>query len=581
MKVLLIHPEDNSDSGSWRDLHWDWVIDLGLSGKNSYTHWNRHFGCPVNGLTSLRRGMNETGRVRDLFAAGRGRLVDSYGLDWWEILSICLTDQLETVIPLQRLAETVSGDEVYVSRPGFHATVLQNLLRGRLHTFPSRHGNRKSGIMHYIRVARKLSVSQIADVVCDKYDPGYRLRAHVSRSRRASEVPVVLIPTAYVNVSRTGIAYAGTVPQQNFLLVATRRSGWMKNLPSNVAAAWLSSYAVVRDRSAEAADIALRWRALLRDLIELKEFKMLSDLGCFARFSKDLLHGLEVRDAWLNVFDHERVQSVLCADDSNPYTRIPMLLARERRLPSVACHHGALDGYYALKCTYGDVILAKGKMEQDYLVQRCRVPADKVEIGAPSPVELSVRKQWSRDALRSQILFVSEGYEVGNARAREFYRDVLPPLADLALSTGRQLIVKLHPSESRSERMSMVARVLSSQQMAVTQVVTGPLTDALLDAAWFAVTVFSTVATECAMRGIPCFLCKWLEYSFYGYIDQFVRFGAGIGLNDPSEISKIPQRLEEYEADPGVSTNLWQPVEAERLNDLLSSFSRVFNKASA
>lgn len=127
----------------------------------------------------------------------------------------------------------------------------------------------------------------------------------------------------------------------------------------------------------------------------------------------------------------------------------------------------------------------------------------------------------------------------------------------------------------------MVARVLSSQQMAVTQVVTGPLTDALLDAAWFAVTVFSTVATECAMRGIPCFLCKWLEYSFYGYIDQFVRFGAGIGLNDPSEISKIPQRLEEYEADPGVSTNLWQPVEAERLNDLLSSFSRVFNKASA
>ncbi|MGC1371796.1 MAG: hypothetical protein WA824_06620, partial [Candidatus Sulfotelmatobacter sp.] len=426
-----------------------------------------------------------------------------------------------------------------------------------------------------LEAARKLSPSQIIDVFCDKYDPGQQIRARFSRTRQKSERPVVLIPTAYVNVTRTGIAYANTLPQQNFLLVSTRKSGWIKHLPENVAAAWLSSYAVVRDRSAEIAETQIRWCALLDELLGIPEFKILNTVGSFDRFPKHLRHGLEIRDAWRNVLDREPVQAVLCADDSNPYTRIPLPLARQHGLPSIACHHGALDGYYALKRTYGDVILAKGKMEQDYLVQRCGVPADRVEIGAPAaPARTSLpnrQKKWTRDAFRPQILFVSECYEVGNARVQEFYRDVLPPLADLALNTGRKLIVKLHPTESESERVGMVKRVLSSRQMKVTQIVDGSLTDSLLDATWFAVAVLSTVAMECALRNIPCFLCNWLEYSFYGYIDQFIRYGVGVRLNGPSEIVKLPEYLEKYEPDPAVLANCWEPIRAERLMTLLTS----------
>lgn len=586
MGFLLIHPDDNQGSGPWRDLSWSGVIDLGLSGRSFYKQCSQNHGCPVVGLTSLHLGLADLRHVRDLLTAGRGRLLDNHGLDWWEILSIRLAEQLESVILLERLVEEVAGDEVYISRPGFHASVMQNLLKRRAHIFPLRRGDRGlGGLIHYIRAARKLSVSQIADVLCDKYDPGYRLRAHVSRRRRASGGPVVLIPTAYVNVSRTGIAYAETLPQQDFLLVSTRRSGWMKTLPSNVASAWLSSYAVARDRSAEAADMESRWRRLLTQLVELKEFKILNDLGQFSQFPQQLRHGLEVRDAWRNVLDREPVQAVLCADDSNPFTRIPLLLARERGLPNIACHHGALDGYYALKSTYADVILAKGKMEQDYLVQRCGVPADRVEIGAPAAPALTAlpnkQKKWTRIEFRPHILFVSECYEVGNARAQEFYRDVLPPLADLALNTGRKLIVKLHPTESKSERVAMVKRVLSSQQMTVTQVVDGPLTDSLLDATWFAVSVLSTVAVECALRNIPCFLCNWLEYSFYGYIDQFIRYGVGIRLNGPSELLKLPEYLEKYEPDPAILANCWEPIQAERLLSLFTSSPKVFARAAS
>ena len=584
MRVLLVDPLDTPDACTRAGLRWDRIVDLGLAGVSTYARWADQFHCPVSTLNSLRHGFDDFWHIRNLLSAGCGLLIDDHGLDWWEILSIRLTEQLESVILLERLAETISADEVYISRPGFHATLLQHLLCKRPQVFPSPSNDQNLGLRHYIRAVRKLSLPQIVDVFWDKYDPGYQFRACVPRSRKPSKVPVVLVPTAYINVSRTGIAYASTLPRQNFLLVSTRRSGWMKHLPLNVAAAWLSSYAVSCDRSAEVAEMEIRWRALLRNLAELKEFKILNALGCFDRFHQHLRRGLEVRDAWRKVLDLEPVQAVLCADDTNPYTRIPLLLARERGLPNLACHHGALDGYYALKHTYGDLILAKGRMEEDYLVQRCGVPADNVEIGASAPLPKtgltkaepgSERQQWHRDAFRPQILFISEGYEVGSARTEEFYRDFLPSLADLALNHGRKLIVKLHPSESRSERLSIVKRVLSPQQMEVAHVVDGLLTDALLNATWFGVTVLSTVAMECALRGIPCFLCKWLEYSFYGYIDQFIRFGVGIGLNHPGEIMQVPEYLEKYEADPSVPANCWQPVEPDRLMNLLSCSRKV------
>lgn len=272
-----------------------------------------------------------------------------------------------------------------------------------------------------------------------------------------------------------------------------------------------------------------------------------------------------MRDAWRNVFDTEPVEGVLCADDSNPYTRIPLLLAGARALPNIACHHGALDGRYIFKRAYGDVIWAKGKMEEDYLVRKCAVPVERVEIGAP-PLPTSFRqKRCLQPSPLSHILFISEPFEATGGRTAEFYRDVLPPLAALALRFRRKLIVKLHPQESKSERAEMLSRVLSPVEMASTRIVTGPLTEDLLTLAWFGITVLSTVALECTIRGIPCFLCTWLESSSYGYVDQFIRFDVGIAIDDTSEIEKIPDYLEHFEIDPGALEHCWRPVDPGRL----------------
>ena len=323
MKILLVHSQDDPGNSPWASLPWDRIVDIGTGGVNTYARWTRKFQCQVTTLNSLRHAFDDFRQVRRLMDLGCGRLTDEHGLDWWEIMSLLLHGELETLLLLQRFASTVdSGDEAYVSRPGLHASLLQCLLAGRVNVFPLRRGAGKRGLAHYARVSNKLSASQIIDVFWDKYDAGYQFRGRLARKGPPSTRPVVLLPTAYVNASRTAIAYAKTFPDENFLLVTTRQSGWVDDLPKNVAGAWLSSYASVRDRTHENAYMDRRWQLLLNELEGVTEFEILNRLGYLDSFPRRFRRGLEVRDAWRNVLDTEPVQAVLCADDSNPYTRI-------------------------------------------------------------------------------------------------------------------------------------------------------------------------------------------------------------------------------------------------------------------
>jgi len=572
MRILLIHPLDTAEHGPWAGQSWDLIVDLGRDGTRTYDAWRARFHCGVENLNALRNGFEDFYRIRDLLGKGCGHLVDEYGLDWWEILSILMHEELEVLFLLRRWAQKIgSSDEVYVTRAGVHADFLRCISEARVKVFRPLFGLQK-GLGHYLHVFAKLSGSQIVDVLGDKYDPGYQLRGRLAKKRAASTREVVLIPTAYVNVSRTGIAYAKTFPEENFLLVTTRSSGWIHDLPQNVETAWLSSYASIRDRGADSAIMERRLHALLSELCRIPEIEILKRLGRFESFAARFLHAMEVRDAWRNVLDGEPVKGVLCADDSNPYTRIPLLLARERGLASIACHHGALDARYLFKHSYGGVIWVKGEMEQDYLVRRCKVPAERVETCAPIMEKpSSAGEQAGRRESRPYVLFISELYEVNGGRGQGFYRDVLPPLVEMARAAGKEVVVKLHPAESRRERTTLLRRLLTAEQRKAVRVVSGPLSEELLGKSWCAITILSTVATECAIRGIPCFLCTWLESHPYEYVEQYLRFGVGIGLNGPGDIARIPEYVQQEFCSQSVVDNVYQPAERGRLRELLNS----------
>src|SRR4051794_2360408 len=136
MRVLVVHPEDELLEEPWGCSSWDRVIDLGTTGAECYVNASSKFGCPISRLSEFRHNFQEMRRVRELLSMGMGRLNDSVGIDWWELTSILVHQQLEFSFLLQKVAESLgSSDQVHVTRPGFHAECLRLAIGPRLHTF--------------------------------------------------------------------------------------------------------------------------------------------------------------------------------------------------------------------------------------------------------------------------------------------------------------------------------------------------------------------------------------------------------------------------------------------------------------
>ena len=287
-----------------------------------------------------------------------------HGLDWWELTSILFHQKLDVLV--SKMAKTLDpSDEVYLSRPGFYASAFETLLQSTPRVFPAVRGRGAKDARHYARVFAKFPAQQLIEIFWDKFDAGYQLRGRFASKPKRQRSPVVL-PTAYVNVPRTGIEYAKTLSDTQFMLVATRPSGWIKSRPPNVSMAWLRFYASVGEgrRATECADLLTCWQSLRTELERVQEFRILAHIGGFEDFAPRITRGLEIRDAWRNVLDSEPVQALICADDANPYTLIPLLLVRERGIPVIAGHHGAFDGAYIFKRPHADVILQRGQWKK-------------------------------------------------------------------------------------------------------------------------------------------------------------------------------------------------------------------------
>jgi hypothetical protein len=567
LKTLLIHPEDSPCSGPWAAETWDCIVDLGRASAFTIASWQERLDLPILQLDSLRHGIEDFAFIRELLQAGRNQLVDESRIDWWDLISAYIYSALEQAVVLGRLAESLdAGAELYTTRPGWPSSGVALLMKRPLHTFPGT--SRASQFRRSGDLLRRFSFDQLAQIFLDKYDPRYRLRTRFVARRQGSQGPVVLLPSAYTNVSRMAVAYASMLPEQSFLLVATRRSGTHFDAVPNVASASLAAYAGGPEPQAEYLDILARWGELKQSLTLLPEMDLLIRAGMLNKFPGHLRDGLAVRDAWRNVLSQEQVAAVMCGDDSNPYTRLPVLLACQQGIPTLDFHHGALDGRFLVKELFSDVYMAKGEMERDYLLRICRLPAEHVMLAGPPRPKIKVHERSTSES--PDIIFFSEPYESMNWRTEEIYRELLPPLAKLAQEVGSKLVVKLHPFESRHERVAIIAKVLLPEDAVRVEVVEGPFTPQLVRKAWFAVTVESTTVIDCSLLGVPCFLCEWFNSSLYGYTQQYARFGVGRILNSPEQLNHLPQLLMEP-AIPLSENCLVKPMDPDWLRQIITT----------
>ncbi|MGA9471852.1 MAG: hypothetical protein WBV36_05270, partial [Terriglobales bacterium] len=235
MRVLLLHPEDDF-SGQWKCQHWDWIVDLARAPRSFYDEWSTALGCPVSSIYAFAREIEDVQVWRDLFAIGMGRVLDRFGVDWWDIVSLLLHPDLQDIRLAARLAEKLGGNcTLTASRPSLLAKAVQVHPGSRLDVLQSRIDARfRNRITRYRTAVRNLNLAQLRQVAYDKFDSRYRWRRNFAAPVAPSSQHVILLPTAYSNVTRAALNYAQLLPEQRFLLVVARESGAPSETPPNV-----------------------------------------------------------------------------------------------------------------------------------------------------------------------------------------------------------------------------------------------------------------------------------------------------------------------------------------------------------
>jgi hypothetical protein len=579
MKILLVHPDDWVEAGEWARTRWDWAVDLGWSGRHVYAEKTAQLGFRIFSIYDLLDHEIHRCRMRELMALGFDQMVDSESVDWWDILSPHFYDRLEQLLLLSALVEQVPVDsEIFATRPYFSLHAVSLLLKraGKRSEIKSFSKERRADAIdarsrRYLRAAITLHPSQIGEIAFDKWDSDYRLRRHFSRSPKSSPGQVILLPSAYGNVSRAQISYARMLPNRRFLLVVTRRNGVLRDLPGNVEIRRLAGYAPRRLRSTHEDSLGLltRWRDLESEQIEANSIASVArELDVFADFPNLLKNMLGVRDAWREVLVREPISAVLSGDENNPTTRLPILLARTRNLRTLFCDHGALNMSLGIRRPASDIYLMRGEMARDYSVGWCGLSVDKVLVGgaAEAHTPTSAPNRTKRD----WIVLYSEAYELWDGRTRSLYAELLPELCLLASHTNRRVIVKLHPFESLRMRRSVVHQVVPRGHRDLIEMREGPMTADLFERAWCSLTVESSVAVENTTNGVPCFLCSWFDPSWYDYGKQYAKYSAGYPLDSPRRIREIPQLLEGIRITEATRQRLHTTIKAEELDSLLT-----------
>jgi len=566
MLVLLLSPEDTPFEGPWTRESWHLVVDLGWAGTCVYAEWAKELSCSVYGFHTLGEEIKDVQRVREALQVGRGHLVDAEGIDWWDMMGPARYPELQEQLLLEKLKRQIPPRaEIRASRPHRLVQALGAVLGHEIGSYRNRSTSR---IRTYAKDTRTLRLHQMLGIALDKWDADYGLRRFTAARKTKSSKACVLLPSSYVNVSRILSAFASMLPDRRFLLVTTRASGHLNEAPPNVEIASLASYAAiprVRETEKEIAHLIDRWRGLAKLLLDREDWRRVMQRGCYDIFPRWLRIGLRVRDAWRRTIEREPIAGVLCGDENNPFNRLPVLLAQNRKLPAVSCSHGALDMNVLLRGVGADVYLARGEMEKDYLLRRCAVAPERLVVGAPRSFA-GVEK--AAESRKDQVVFFSEPYELYSGRTDLFYGEVLPQLTAVARAQGKRAVIKLHPFENLRERRKLVDRILPEEFRAVVELTNEPLTDAFLDRTWFALTVESSVAVDCALRLVPCFLCSWFELGLFGYGRQYEEFGAAKRLRSPQDIAGIPEILEAAGTPRTVPEGLVQVVAPEGLSAL-------------
>ena len=200
MRVLLLHPEDELPAQR-RDGKWDLVVDLGRAPLATYERWGAQTGGRVISLYDFGQDFEDLHRVRELLQLGMGQWVDGLGIDWWDVLSLMIEPDLRQLMLIGRLAHELprlaASSMPAAPGPGDRAP---DIYRRETSQAGERISSRHAMGAALSRCFRPAGRAQMSQAFQDKFDREHFVRRRLARRRRSSKDPVVLLPSAYVNV---------------------------------------------------------------------------------------------------------------------------------------------------------------------------------------------------------------------------------------------------------------------------------------------------------------------------------------------------------------------------------------------
>src|SRR5262249_10004265 len=158
-KVLLLHPGDPIPALNHQP--WHLIVDLGRAPAATYDEWSRTTNCKIVSVFDFADGTDDLHRTRQLLELGMGKVVDQFGIDWWDVLVQSIVPELQQLTYLSRLGAGIEpGTDIYCTQLHFLSTALQHIAGGKLVIFegPWRSLRRKAG--HYAQTLGRLDFAQ-------------------------------------------------------------------------------------------------------------------------------------------------------------------------------------------------------------------------------------------------------------------------------------------------------------------------------------------------------------------------------------------------------------------------------------
>jgi hypothetical protein len=202
------------------------------------------------------------------------------------------------------------------------------------------------------------------------------------------------------------------------------------------------------------------------------------------------------------------------------------------RIPSIMLQHGIMHRVYAIADQPVTHFLIRGEFFQNLVNQRLR--SKTIICNYPQESKTEVKCD---SCARDSILFITMPYSVAPLFHHADLHDILRSLLRVSHSSGRRLVIRVHPLETISSYQRLASEIQRESELLCNIVYSqGAQIEEILARSCVAVLYFSTMFLDCLRHGIPIVSLDWHQFPNKRNFQQEGIFNLASDLHDLEQL---------------------------------------------